>query len=54
MAQISGLKSYFGISDDIRNAHIELRNVGTGCTVGGIAYVIDQTTQDPFAVQMKK
>jgi hypothetical protein len=54
MAQISGLRNYFGISDDIRNAHIEIRNVGTGCTVGAVAYVIDQTTQDPYAVQMKK
>jgi len=54
MAQISGLKNYFGIGDDVRNAHIEIRNVGTGCTVGAVAYVIDQTTQDPYAVQMKK
>lgn len=54
MVQISGLKDYFGFSDDVKNAQITVRNVGPGCQFGAVAYVIDRKTQDPLAIPLKK
>lgn len=31
-----------------------ITNATTGCTVGGVAYVIDNATQDPYAVAQRK
>jgi hypothetical protein len=54
MVQINGLKSFFGFDTDIRNSHLTVRNASPNCTVGAVAYVIDRTTNDPFAVPLKK
>lgn len=54
MVQISGVKNYFGISDGLRNASVVVKNVSSNCAVGAVAYVIDNTTQDPIAINLKK
>ncbi|MEO7921223.1 MAG: hypothetical protein ABIT01_17310 [Thermoanaerobaculia bacterium] len=54
MVQLSGLKNYFGFSDDLRAGSITVKNISNSCGIGGVAYVIDRTTQDPFAVPLKK
>jgi hypothetical protein len=54
MVQLSGLKNTFGITSDVTSASILITNISATCSVGGVAYVIDNTTQDPFAVPLRK
>lgn len=54
MVQVNGIRDFFGITDDIRNASIIVKAVGPNCTVGGTAYVIDRGTNDPYAVPLRK
>lgn len=49
-------RQMFANSDAIRNASVlvSVPTSSTGCKIGGIAYVIDNATNDPFAVLLKK
>lgn len=40
--------------NNLPSGSVRLVNTTTGCAVGGIAYVIDNATQDPFAVSQRK
>lgn len=52
------LKDTFGISADVKNASVVVRNVTAGCSVVGVAYVVDGNTaagsNDPYAVPLRK
>lgn len=56
--QKNRLKDTFGISADVRNASVVVRNVTPGCSVVGVAYVVDGNTtagsSDPTAVPLRK
>lgn len=56
--QKSRLRDTFGISGDVRNASVVVRNVTPGCSVVGVAYVFDGNTaagsNDPYAVPLRK
>ena len=63
MVQANRLKNTFGITSDIRNASLVVRNATGGCTIGGVAYVVDgnpgtpggnPNTNDPFTVTFRK
>jgi hypothetical protein len=40
--------------DNLPAGTVTLKNASAGCTVGGVAYVIDNVTQDPYAVSQRK
>ncbi len=40
--------------NNLPSGSVRLTNATTGCAVGGVAYVIDNATQDPFAVSQRK
>ncbi len=44
---------FFGVTD-ARGLSILIHNPTNGCDVGGIAYVVDNESEDPYAVQMSK
>ncbi len=56
--QKSRLKDTFAISGDVRGASVVVRNVTAGCSVVGVAYVVDGNTapgtNDPDAVPLRK
>ncbi len=58
MIQKNRLKDTFGFAADVRDASVLVKNVTTGCTVAGTAYVVDGNTaagtNDPFAVPLRK
>jgi hypothetical protein len=58
MVQANRLKNVFGITSDIRNASLVVTNLTGGCTIGGVAYVVDgnvnPNTNDPFTVTFRK
>lgn len=46
------LSDYTG--NNLPSGSVTVTNATEGCTVGGVTYVIDEATQDPFAVGMRK
>lgn len=58
MVQANKLKNIFSITSDIRNASLVVTSLNAGCTIGGVAYVIDgninPNTNDPFTVTFRK
>ena len=40
--------------NNLASGSVRLTNATTGCAVGGVAYVIDNVTQDPLAVSQRK
>lgn len=40
--------------NNLPSGAVRLTNATSGCVVGGVAYVIDNVTQDPFAVAQRK
>jgi len=40
--------------NNLPSGSVHLTNATSGCVVGGVAYVIDNLTQDPFAVSQRK
>jgi hypothetical protein len=40
--------------NNLPSGSVRLTNATSGCVVGGVAYVIDNVTQDPFAVSQRK
>ncbi|MGA7992512.1 MAG: hypothetical protein WCC53_13825 [Thermoanaerobaculia bacterium] len=56
--QKNRLRDTFGIPGDVRNASVVVRNVTAGCSVVGVAYVIDGNVKagsnDPYAVPLRK
>lgn len=58
MVQANKLKNTFSITSDIRNASLVVTNLNAGCTVGGVAYVLDgninPNSNDPFTVTFRK
>ena len=56
--QKNRLKDTFGIASDVTSASIVVRNVTAGCSVVGVAYVLDGNatpgTNDPYAVPLRK
>ncbi len=56
--QKNRLKDTFAISGDVRDASVVVRNVTAGCSVVGVAYVVDGNTtpgtNDPYAVRLLK
>lgn len=42
------------LTTSLPSGSVTLTNGTTGCYVGGVAYVIDNVTQDPFAVSQRK
>ena len=40
--------------NNLHSGSLVIRNASEGCNVGGVAYVIDNVTQDPFAVSQRK
>ncbi|MHB8797161.1 MAG: hypothetical protein ACYDBY_01740 [Thermoanaerobaculia bacterium] len=42
------------LTGSLPSGSVTLTNGSTGCFVGGVAYVIDNVTQDPFAVSQRK
>lgn len=55
MVQINGLRDFLG-TDEIRNASlvVTVPVTAASCAVGGVAYVIDRVTNDPYAVPLRK
>ncbi len=55
--QKSGLKGTFAISGDVRSASVVVRNVTAGCSVVGVAFVVDGNvtagTNDPVSVPLR-
>jgi hypothetical protein len=47
---------FFENVDAIRNSSIivQVPETSTNCKIGAIAYVIDNLTQDPYAIPLKK
>ena len=58
MVQANKLKNTFNITSDIRNASLVVTSLNGGCTIGGVAYVLDgninPNTNDPFTVTFRK
>ncbi|MBK9063497.1 MAG: hypothetical protein IPL89_09925 [Acidobacteria bacterium] len=56
--QKSRLKDTFAIGGDVRNASVVVRNATAGCSVVGVAYVVDGNvaagTNDSYAVPLRK
>lgn len=56
--QKSRLKDTFAIQSDVRNASVVVRNATAGCSVVGVAYVVDGNagagTDDSYAVPLRK
>lgn len=56
--QKTGLKATFAISADVTNASVAVLNVTAGCSVVGVAYVLDGNTtagtNDPTSVPLRK
>jgi hypothetical protein len=56
--QKSRLKDTFAIASDVRNASVVVHNTSAGCSVVGVAYVVDGNTapgsNDAFAVPLRK
>jgi hypothetical protein len=56
--QKESLKDTFGIFADVRGASVVVRNVTAGCSVAGVAYVVDGNTaagtRDSSAVPLRK
>ena len=56
--QKSRLKDTFAIPVDVRNASVAVRNVTAGCSVVGVAHVLDGNvaagSNDPYAVSLRK
>ena len=56
--QKNRLKDTFGIASDVTSASVVVRNVTAGCSVVGVAYVLDGNatpgTNDPYAVPLRK
>ena len=40
--------------NNLPSGSVHLTNATSGCVVGGVAYVIDNITQDPLAVSQRK
>jgi hypothetical protein len=62
MVQANTLKDSktLGITSDVRSASLVVKNTSAGCTIGGVAYVVDgnldpsTATNDPFTVTFRK
>jgi len=56
--QKSRLRDTFAVGADVRNASVVVRNVTAGCSVVGVAYVVDGNaaagTNDSYAVPLRK
>lgn len=56
--QKNRLRDTFGISGDVKSASVVVRNVTAGCSVVGVAFVLDGNTtagsNDPYAVPLRK
>lgn len=48
------VSAFFGVSSAVTTASVQMTSKTAGCQVGMIGYVIDNATNDPFAVTMLK
>ena len=53
-----GLKATFGLTADLKAASVVVKNVSSGCSVAGLAHILDGNTtpgtNDPYAVPLRK
>ncbi|MCC6128631.1 MAG: hypothetical protein IT186_01780 [Acidobacteria bacterium] len=48
------IASIFGVSDALRAVSVRVTSATQGCEIGGVAYVIDNDSSDPYVVGMRK